>query len=265
MGTSRISARFKSGWTVARSPASDQRDLVEAAHRRPDGTCPNATDRGRPPTSACASGPWTGRGRRSSTPRSSKTTRSARSSGSSPPTPPWSGLTSIRPVPGKRGLHTSGRGPRGRQRCLGRSRRGLSSTIHLAVRGRGMPMSVVLTAGQAGDNPQLMPLLKQIEVARPGGGRPRSRPEAVVTGPDVFASEYPRPLRGRGIFGSPVRSGRIRRRRERRRGHVVVAHHRSAGSNTPVATSSGAASTGSNTPVTWPPATPNGRPTSDRS
>ena len=57
--------------------------------------------------------------------------------------------------------------------ALGRSRGGLTSKIHLAVDGRGLPMSVLLTPGQAGDNPQLLPLLDQISVGRDGPGRPR--------------------------------------------------------------------------------------------
>jgi hypothetical protein len=41
-------------------------------------------------------------------------------------------------------------------------------------------MRFLLTAGQAGDNPQLVPLLDGISVARIGPGRPRCRPEAVI-------------------------------------------------------------------------------------
>ncbi|EXG80599.1 transposase [Cryptosporangium arvum DSM 44712] len=41
-------------------------------------------------------------------------------------------------------------------------------------------MAVRLTAGQAGDNPQLLPLLDEISVHRPGPGRPRKRPDRVV-------------------------------------------------------------------------------------
>ncbi|MDT7754062.1 MAG: hypothetical protein QOD96_7724 [Pseudonocardiales bacterium] len=63
---------------------------------------------------------------------------------------------------------------------LGRSRGGLTSKIHLAVDGRGLPMSVILTPGQAGDNPQLLPLLDQVSVGRDGPGRPRKRPERVL-------------------------------------------------------------------------------------
>lgn len=46
--------------------------------------------------------------------------------------------------------------------CLGRSRGGLTSKIHLAVEGAGIPLSIILTVGQVGDKPQLLPLLEQI-------------------------------------------------------------------------------------------------------
>jgi transposase len=47
------------------------------------------------------------------------------------------------------------------------------------VDGRGRPLRIIVTPGQAGDNPQLLPLLDGIGVARVGPGRPRSRPVAV--------------------------------------------------------------------------------------
>jgi transposase len=85
--------------------------------------------------------------------------------------------------------------------ALGRSRGGLTSKIHLAVDGRGFPMSIILTPGQAGDNPQLLPLLDQIAVGRDGPGRPRRQPERVLaySHPSTRAA-----LRSRGIaFTSP--------------------------------------------------------------
>ncbi|MCO1576928.1 transposase [Crossiella sp. SN42] len=48
------------------------------------------------------------------------------------------------------------------------------------VDGRGLPLRILITPGQAGDNPQLLPLLDGIRVARLGPGRPRVRPEAVI-------------------------------------------------------------------------------------
>lgn len=47
--------------------------------------------------------------------------------------------------------------------------------IDLAVDGRGRPLSVLLTGGQAGDNPQLLTLLNAIAVHHGGSGRPRKR------------------------------------------------------------------------------------------
>lgn len=97
--------------------------------------------------------------------------------------------------------------------CLGRSRGGLTSKLHIAVDGRGLPMNVILTGGQAGDNPQLGPLLDGLKVARVGPGRPRSRPDAVVADkayshPSTRAMMSKRRVR----FISPERSDQVARR-----------------------------------------------------
>lgn len=98
--------------------------------------------------------------------------------------------------------------------CLGRSRGGLSSKIHLAVDGRGLPISVLLTPGQAGDNPQLLALLDQISVRRPGPGRPRSRPEAVLADKAYSHPSTRQALRARRVrFTSPERADQIARRK----------------------------------------------------
>ena len=96
---------------------------------------------------------------------------------------------------------------------IGRSRGGLSSKIHLAVDGRGMPMSVILTPGQDGDNPQLLPLLEGIRVRRAGRGRPRSKPEAVLADKAYSHPSTRSALRSRGIrFTSPERADQKARR-----------------------------------------------------
>ncbi len=59
--------------------------------------------------------------------------------------------------------------------ALGRSRGGLTTKIHPAVDGRGRPLAVLLTAGPAGDNPQLFALLDAIRVHDGGPGRPRKK------------------------------------------------------------------------------------------
>ena len=90
----------------------------------------------------------------------------------------------------------------------------MTSKIHLAVDGRGLPMSVILTPGQAGDNPQLLPLLDQINVSREGRGRPRKRPERVLADKAYSHPSTRAALRSRGIaFTSPERIDQIDRRR----------------------------------------------------
>jgi hypothetical protein len=60
-------------------------------------------------------------------------------------------------------------------------------------------MAILLTAGEAGGDPRLLPLLNQVSAARVGPGRPRRRPHRVLA-----AKAYSRPstlaaLRARGI------------------------------------------------------------------
>ncbi|WP_433560060.1 transposase [Pseudonocardia xinjiangensis] len=85
--------------------------------------------------------------------------------------------------------------------------------MHLAVDGRGLPMSVILTPGQAGDNPQLLPLLDQVAVGRDGPGGPGNvRGGCWPTRPNSHPSTRTA-LRHRKIaFTSPERSDQIARR-----------------------------------------------------
>lgn len=62
---------------------------------------------------------------------------------------------------------------------LGRSRGGQTSKIHLAADRRCRPLALILTAGQAADSPQFIPVLRKIRIPRPVG-RPRTRPEVVA-------------------------------------------------------------------------------------
>ena len=65
-------------------------------------------------------------------------------------------------------------------------------------------MSIILTPGQAGDNPQLLPLLDQIAVGRDGPGRPRRQPERVLADKAYSHPSTRAALRSRGIaFTSP--------------------------------------------------------------
>jgi transposase len=74
-------------------------------------------------------------------------------------------------------------------------------------------MSIILTPGQAGDNPQLLPLLDQISVGRDGPGRPRTRPDRVVADKAYSHPSTRAVLRERRIvFTCPERSDQIQRR-----------------------------------------------------
>src|SRR3712207_1218983 len=86
--------------------------------------------------------------------------------------------------------------------ALGRFRGGLTRKIHLAVDGRGPPLSVLCTPGQAGDNPQLLPLLDGIRVPRLGSGRPRKRPDHLIADKAYSHPSTRRALRRRGIAHS---------------------------------------------------------------
>jgi transposase len=75
-------------------------------------------------------------------------------------------------------------------------------------------MRVIMTPGQDGDNPQLLPLLDGIHVARPGPGHPRSRPDAVLADKAYSHPSTRLALRKRRIrLVSPERSDQIARRK----------------------------------------------------
>ena len=89
----------------------------------------------------------------------------------------------------------------------------MTSKIHLAVDKRGLPMSIVITPGQAGDNPQLLPLLDQVSVGRDGPGRPRQRPDRVIADKAYSHPSTRQALRQRRIgFICPERVDQVDRR-----------------------------------------------------
>ena len=69
----------------------------------------------------------------------------------------------------------------------------MSTKIHQLVDGRGRPLVIALTAGQAGDSPMLKVLLADLAIARLGPGRPRTRPDAVL-GDKAYSSAANREL-----------------------------------------------------------------------
>lgn len=77
-------------------------------------------------------------------------------------------------------------------------------------------MAILLTPGQSGDNPQLLPLLDHITVRGSGPGRARSRPDRVVADKAYSHPRTRAALRRRRIaFTSPERDDQIMRRRSK--------------------------------------------------
>lgn len=64
--------------------------------------------------------------------------------------------------------------------AIGRSRGGLSTKIHHASDGKRRPLAMILGPGQAGDSPMFPVVMDQVRVRRLGGGRARTRPDAVM-------------------------------------------------------------------------------------
>ena len=93
----------------------------------------------------------------------------------------------------------------------------MSCKLHLAVDGKGRPLSIVVTAGQRHESTQLQPLLDGIRVPRPGGwGRPRKRPEYLLGDKGYSYTTCRALLRRRGIRHTiPERSDQRARRRGR--------------------------------------------------
>jgi len=134
--------------------------------------------------------------------------------------------------------------------ALGRSRGGLSTKIHAAVDGRGRPLAILLTPGQAGDAPMMLPLLAHLRVQRTIG-RPRTRPDRVLADKAYSSRAIRAHLRTRGI-GSVIPEPddqKAHRKRIGSSGGRPVTYDRTAyrGSNAP--------STASNTGAGWPPDT----------
>ncbi len=101
---------------------------------------------------------------------------------------------------------------------IGRSRGGLSTKIHHAVDGRGRPLAIVVTGGQRNDGAMLQRVLADIRVPRIDGGRPRTRPDAVLADKAYSAGVIRRALRERGIrVVIPEKSDQIAARKKRGR------------------------------------------------
>lgn len=101
--------------------------------------------------------------------------------------------------------------------AIGRSRGGLSTTIHHAVDGHGRPLVVLVGPGQGGDAPMCLPALDAIRVPRVGPGRPRTRPDSVLADKAYSSRAIRSELRRRGIV-AVIPEPRGQRGHRRRRG-----------------------------------------------
>jgi len=145
--------------------------------------------------------------------------------------------------------------------ALGRSRGGWSTKTHLSVDRLGRPLSVRLTPGQAGDNPQLLPLLDEIAVPGRGAG-PRShvgvrrRPDCVIADKAYSHPSTRAALRRWGIrVVIPERRDQIAHRAAK--GRAGDDHRASMPGSTATATLSNEPSTDSSNGAASPPATTN--------
>ncbi|MFE3281471.1 IS5 family transposase [Nocardia sp. NPDC059239] len=99
---------------------------------------------------------------------------------------------------------------------LGRSRGGWTSKLHLACDRGCRVMSVLVTAGQAGDSPQFTAVLNGIEIPRLGGGRARVRPDRVLADKAYSSRGNREWLRRHGIKATiPVPADQAAHRRRR--------------------------------------------------
>ncbi|MFG2258848.1 IS5 family transposase [Streptomyces mirabilis] len=101
--------------------------------------------------------------------------------------------------------------------ALGRSRGGLSTNIHRAGDGGLRPLALLVTPGQWGDAPQLIPVLERVRVPRPAGGRPRTRPEH-LSGDKAYSSRRDRRYLRRRQIGHTIPEPENQRANRQRRG-----------------------------------------------
>ncbi|ARF53338.1 IS5 family transposase [Streptomyces gilvosporeus] len=101
--------------------------------------------------------------------------------------------------------------------ALGRSRGGRTTKIHLASDGGCRPLSILITPGQWGDAPQLIPVLDLICVPRRAGGHPRTRPDHLC-GDKAYSSRRNRFYLRRRQIRHTIPERRDQRANRQRRG-----------------------------------------------
>lgn len=82
---------------------------------------------------------------------------------------------------------------------FGRSRGGWSTKIHVGIDADCGVLSLVITPGQVGDGPQMVPVIEKIRVTSTGRGRPRRRPKRVLADKAYSSRANRKYLSSRGI------------------------------------------------------------------
>lgn len=101
----------------------------------------------------------------------------------------------------------------------------MSTKAHLLVDGAGRALVIVVSPGQAGDAPALLPMLAELRVTRRGPGRPRTRPVLLRADKAYSARRHRQHLRARGIktvIPEPADQATHRRRRGSAGGRPVT-------------------------------------------
>lgn len=91
------------------------------------------------------------------------------------------------------------KGKRADREALGRSRGGVSTKVHLAADSRCRPLGFITTVGQRHDAVAFEVTLAQVAVRRLGPGRPRTRPDAVLSDKAYSSRAIRQHLSGRQI------------------------------------------------------------------
>ncbi|WP_399189980.1 IS5 family transposase [Streptomyces sp. WAC 04229] len=98
--------------------------------------------------------------------------------------------------------------------ALGRSRGGLTTKVHLAADGRGLPLAIVVTPSNVNDSTVFDKVLDAVRVPRLSAGRPRRRPETVIADKAYSSRAIRTGLRRRGIRAViPERSDQMANRK----------------------------------------------------
>jgi len=93
----------------------------------------------------------------------------------------------------------------------------LSTKIHQLVDGAGLPLVILVGAGQAGDNPVFEHLLNHLKVSRSTGGIPRTRPNR-VRADKAYSSRHNRTLLRCRRIGAVIPEPRDQQGHRKRRG-----------------------------------------------